>query len=298
MKQNIEKEITVSHVSVQLSTFNWDGVEEQLPETGYALSQRLSGDHAPVRIGNLSVPVVLPRVRSVGLLPLGHSVRMFPVEKPLRVICCLFEEDFFEDTTGVARAHWYKHIESLVSIRNQRLEVMMQEIYGELNQPGFGHDLLIEAASTMILVELGRFARQLDGKSSTQANSLALAPWQLRCIQERIEASLAAGYPDLAELAGLCGISQGHLARSFKSSTGWQIHRYIIEERLKMAKALLIREQISCEDIARRLGFKNAAYFSTFFRRRTGTTPTAFRREARTGRAGIMAQALPDDFYR
>ena len=81
----------------------------------------------------------------------------------------------------------------------------------------------------------------------------------------------------LAELADLCGISQGHLARTFKESTGWQIHKYIAEERLKAAKSMLADDHLSCEAIAAQLGFKSQAYFSTAFRRMTGKTPSEYR---------------------
>ena len=154
----------------------------------------------------------------------------------------------------------------------------MQEIYAELEQPGFAQEFLIESVCDMMLVELARHVRQLNRKGSK--SNLALAPWQLRRIQERIQASLEMGYPNLNELANLCGISQGHLARSFKAATGWQIHKYITEERLKAAKMMLTKTQLSCEQVAVRLGFKNPGYFSTSFRRMTGKTPTEFRRQS------------------
>lgn len=107
-----------------------------------------------------------------------------------------------------------------------------------------------------------------------------MAPWQLRRIEERIQASLELGYPDSSELANLCGVSQGHLARAFKASTGWQIHRYIAEQRLDAAKTMLAEERVSCEEVSLRLGFTSAGYFSTAFRRMTGKTPREFRKQA------------------
>ncbi len=282
MDYTIEKEFALPTVLVQLVTVKWGGIEETPPYPGYSLSQRLSEDHSPLRIGNLAAPEVLPRVRSVGFLPPGRSVRLFPVEKPLHVLYCMFEQEFFESKTGISRKQWDEQFDQLVSIRNQRLEIMMQEIYAELLQPDFGQEILIEAASNMMLVELARYARELARKGVKRSDTLALAPWQLRRVQERIHASIQMGYPNLSELAELCGISQGHLMRSFKASTGWQIHKYIAEERLKMAKRLLAQEQFSCEEVSTRLGFKSPAYFSTAFRRMTGKTPTEFRRQALT----------------
>ena len=108
-------------------------------------------------------------------------------------------------------------------------------------------------------------------------------------IPPRIENSPGKGYPSLAELADICGISEGHLARSFKAATGWQIQKYIAEERLALAKSLLADSETSCEAIAEQLGYGSAAYFSTSFRRATGRTPTAFRRLAATGAGDTLS---------
>ena len=267
-------------MTVQLASISWEGIGASPQHPGYALFQRLSDNHSPLRIGSLSTPEVLPRVRSVGFLPAGRSIRLFPLEKPLRVLYCFYDAGFFERATGIAREQWEKHADALVALRNKRLEILMQEIYAELDQPGFAHGLLIEAVTTLMLVELARHARQLDRRTSRHGDSLALAPWQLRRIEERIRASLEMGYPISSELADICGISQGHLARSFKASTGWQIHRYIAEERIKTAKAMLAQGQLSCEEVSARLGFKSPGYFSTAFRRMTGKTPSEFRRQA------------------
>lgn len=287
VQQHLEKELILPDVTVQLATISWEGMGERPPYPGYSLFQRLSDNHSPLRIGNLSAPEVLPRMRSVGFLPPGVSIRLFPIEKPLRVLYCFYDAGYVERTTEIAREQWEEHTGSLVALRNKRLEILMQEIYAELEQPGFAHSLLIEAVTTLMLVELARHARQLDRKRSRHGDSMALAAWQLRRIQERIQASAEAGYPALGELADLCGLSQGHLARAFKASTGWQIHKYITEERLNTAKAMLAQGQFNCEEVSARLGFKSPGYFSTAFRRMTGKTPTEFRRQALAERAGI-----------
>lgn len=279
MRHYLENEVILSNVTVQLATISWEGIGESPLYPSYALFQRLSENHSPLRIGNVSAAETLPRVRSVGFLPAGRSIRLFPIEKPLRVLYCFYDASFVESTTEIGREQWEKHAGSLVALRNQRLEIMMQEIYAELEQPGFAHRLLIESVAIMMLVELARHVRQLEKKRSKQGDSLPLAPWQLQRIEERIRKSQEMGYPNLRELADLCRVSQGHLARSFKTVTGWQIHKYIAEERMEAAKKMLAQTEFSCEEVALRLGFKNPGYFSTAFRRRTGRTPTEFRRQ-------------------
>ena len=282
MEQIIEKEIALSKVSVQLGTVRWVTVEEfssALP--GYCVCQRLSDGHSAMKIGNLATGEAFPRVRSVGLMPPDCSVQLYPMEKPFRALACVFEKAFFESTTEIYPGRWDEDTDAFVTIQNKRLEAMMQQIHAELVQPGFAYNLLIEATSTMILVEMARYGRQRLGKANAEnGGGQGLAPWQLRRIRERVQASLEMGYPSLSELSRLCRISQSHLMRTFKASTGWQTHNYIAEERLNAAKRMLAEDEFSLKEISARLGFCSPAYFATAFRRMTGMTPTDFRRRA------------------
>lgn len=282
MDHVVERAILLPRVEVHLATMHWTTAQEHSPMTGrYCVCQRLSDNHAPLRIENVNAREAFTRVRSVGFLPPDCAVRMYPVQGPFRVLNCAFDKDYFEEVADIGREQWEAHTHALVSIRDRRLEMMMQEIYAELIQPDFGQELLVEALSTMILVEMARYGRRLGQGGSRANGSQGLAPWQLRRINDRLAAALEIGYPSLDELSQLCGISQSHLMRTFKTSTGWPIHKYVAEERLKAAKRMLLAEQLNSKKIASTLGFRSPAYFATAFRRMTGKTPSEFRREAR-----------------
>lgn len=279
MEPVIEREVWLPNVSVQLATVSLTEPRDVLPQTsGYNICQRLSDDHAPLRIGNINAREAFPRVGSVGFLPPGCAVRLYPVDGPFRVLNCSFESSLFERVTGFGQDIWDEHTGALVSIKDRRLELLMQEIQAELVQPDYGQETVIEAVADMILIEMARYGRRLDAAGGA---GQGLAPWQLRRINERLASSLDQGYPGLDELATLCGISQSHLMRSFKAATGWPIHKFIAEERLRAAKQMLAGEDLNAKEIASRLGFRSPAYFATAFRRMTGKTPTEFRREAR-----------------
>lgn len=284
MENVIEKVVNLPHVSVHLATVAWDGVQEIAPhELGYSICQRLSDNHSPLRIENIDVAEAFPRVRSVAFLPPDCAVKLHPVNQPLRVLNCDFEKRNFEAVTGINERLWVEHRQALVEIKDRRLEVLMQELYAELVQPGFASDLLVESVCNMILVQMARYGHQLE-QMNRPSRCQGLAPWQLRRIQERIQDSRERGYPSIEELARICSISQSHLMRSFKKSTGWPIHKYVAEERLQMAKSMLGGSQLNLKEIASQLGFRSPAYFSTAFRRMTGKSPTDFRRETTRAR--------------
>jgi len=286
MEYVTDNEVTLANkLSINLSTVEWETVADISPPfPGYYVCQRLSDDHLPIRTENLVNSEAFPHVNSVSFMPHGSTVRMHPLEKPLRVLTCIFDKTFFESVTEINQKLWHEHSGAFMMIENKRLETTLQHIYTEMVQPGFGSELVIEGASNMILVEMARYGRQHLGITNSMAAYIkgGLAPWQLRRIQDRVEASLEMGYPNLSQLADLCGISQSHLMHTFKVSTGLQIHKYIAEERLKAAKQMLAEDQLSSTEISGRLGFCNPAYFATAFRRMTGKTPTEFQKLART----------------
>lgn len=279
MEVNLEKQVRLPFVRIDLATVQWSSVTEMPTYPSYKISQRLSDNHPPVRVERLTMPQTLPRTRSIALLPPGYEARLYPLEKPLRLLHCEFEKAYFEKVTQRSLEQWQKHFLSLISMRSQRMEFLMQKLYTELEQPEFGQKVAVEAVCNLMLVELARHAQQLDRSAHSDQASSALASWQITRIQERIEASLELGYPNIEELAKICGISQGHLSRSFKQATGRHIHKFISEERMQTAMRLLREDHRSCEDVAYRLGYKSSAYFSTAFRRVVGQTPTQFKQQ-------------------
>jgi AraC-like DNA-binding protein len=106
-----------------------------------------------------------------------------------------------------------------------------------------------------------------------------LAAWQERIVSTHIEEHLAANI-SIATLAGLARLSTHHFCRAFKQSFGISPHRYHMVRRIERAKILLLEQARSVTEIGLDLGFSETSSFSSLFRRLTGQTPSAFRREA------------------
>jgi AraC family transcriptional regulator, transcriptional activator of pobA len=85
---------------------------------------------------------------------------------------------------------------------------------------------------------------------------------------------------DLTEYTRALGVSPQHLTRLCRRHLGCSA-KDVIEARLEILarRALLFTEQ-SVQQVGTRLGFGDPSYFARFFRRRTGMTPSAFRRAA------------------
>ncbi len=76
-------------------------------------------------------------------------------------------------------------------------------------------------------------------------------------------------------LAEKCNVSTAHLKNLFKKYSGMGVHRYILKNKILLAKQMLI-ENYTVTEISDRLGFASQSYFSTAFKRETGQAPTEY----------------------
>jgi AraC family transcriptional regulator len=83
----------------------------------------------------------------------------------------------------------------------------------------------------------------------------------------------------LLELAALVGYSPDHFARLFKGTFGMSPHRYVTSRRMARAKALLRDRSQPLTQVAQACGFSAQPHFTAVFKRHTGITPGAYRRQ-------------------
>lgn len=83
----------------------------------------------------------------------------------------------------------------------------------------------------------------------------------------------------LQDLARRVHVSLSHFKRVFKAETGLSPRQFLLQGKIDEAKRRLVQPGASVTRIALELGFVSSQYFATVFRRMTGTTPTAYRRE-------------------
>ncbi len=81
----------------------------------------------------------------------------------------------------------------------------------------------------------------------------------------------------LEDVAAAVFVSPHYLSRTFKKITGKSLIGYIQEVRLGKAQRLLVETGQSVTEIAARVGFNDAAYFATCFRKSLGITPLHYR---------------------
>ncbi len=81
----------------------------------------------------------------------------------------------------------------------------------------------------------------------------------------------------IADAAGICGFSESHFMKFFKTSMDVSFTDYLNGYRLTMAARMLASSSDSIANIAVETGFGNLSYFNRVFKRKYGCTPTEFR---------------------
>jgi AraC-like DNA-binding protein/mannose-6-phosphate isomerase-like protein (cupin superfamily) len=83
----------------------------------------------------------------------------------------------------------------------------------------------------------------------------------------------------LDHIANSVGLSPFHFARLFKAQTKFAPHEFLIVTRIDRAKILLKMSPRSVKEIGFDCGFRSEVSFVTTFKRKTGFTPTGFRKK-------------------
>jgi AraC family transcriptional regulator len=104
-----------------------------------------------------------------------------------------------------------------------------------------------------------------------------LAPWQMQRAIEILRANLN-GQVALAQVASECKLSVSHFVRAFKQTAGVPPYRWLLQQRIALAKEMLLHSSLPMVEIALKCGFADQACFIRAFRKVLNTTPGEWRR--------------------
>lgn len=189
---------------------------------------------------------------------------------PITGTIVLFREDFLtgEGGPGAGIPDWSSARLRPTDTQRRRLERLFDELRAELEAPDQLQARAIRTLLSLLLLHLRRLA-----PDPTAGSPRGISASFDRLVRERASATLT-----VAECARALGITPGHLAETVGLQSGRSPGEIIRGEVVREAQRLLARTDLSCAQIAERLGFDDASYFSRYFRRENGLTPTAFRR--------------------
>jgi len=156
-------------------------------------------------------------------------------------------------------------------------------LISEMRAERIGSSHILGATASLMLATVHAGARAGEA-SDTHAETVIRKVKSL--FHERLDASLK-----MEQVAEELHVGYAWLRRIFRDHTGLALHQYHLQLRLNRAMNLLSASPASVKEVACQTGFDDAHYFSRMFKKKTGSSPEAWRRvyEARE-------PAGPDEF--
>lgn len=194
------------------------------------------------------------------------SVRSRPV---MVLISPIFMSGVADQLAGVSGA-----LTSRVHVDDEQIRNLIFSLFFELKAGCPSGRLFGESVATALCVHLLRNYAEFPATIPEPRGSLPSV--RLKRVLDYVQAHLDADL-SLTELASVADMSIYHFSRLFSQSTGFSPHRYILRLRVRRAKELLQRKDLSLSAIACDLGFAHQGHFTTTFRRLVGMTPGSYR---------------------
>ncbi|MBD2843959.1 response regulator [Paenibacillus sp. IB182496] len=113
----------------------------------------------------------------------------------------------------------------------------------------------------------GHLFAALQGKRDNQTRSM------MSRIKDYLHARHAEKSLNLQQVADHVGFSKNYMSHLFKQETGTTVWSYLVGIRMQSARDMLLHSNLKLYEIADRLGYEDAVYFSRLFKEHYGMTP-------------------------
>lgn len=128
--------------------------------------------------------------------------------------------------------------------------------------------------------ETGLPKKRLKVTKGFKQHKVSLTPEDIQIIRDvhdMIISNLDNDLPKLNDLARQMGTNEYKLKYGFKQIYGTTIFRFLIRERLRMARTLIQHSTLTIKQIIQMTGFKSKTHFSRAFKDKYGMSPTDLR---------------------
>jgi len=196
---------------------------------------------------------------------------------------CVFTPAFFHQYGNLNQYEVFQpsgtHVFELTDEQVNRVTSIFERMFEEINSDyKFKYDLIRN-----YIMEMVHYALKMEPSRSlyehTDANARITAVFtELLERQFPIESpSQQFNLRSAKDFAKQLNVHVNHLNRAIRTTTGKTTTAHIFERLVNEAKALLKHTDWNISQISYSLGFEEASYFSTFFKKQTGLSPAGFR---------------------
>lgn len=154
------------------------------------------------------------------------------------------------------------------------LKSILSQLSAEYLSQQPGAELAVNKLTEVLIVEL---IRMNFGDNQLSPLMRALADKHIAASLSHLHNNLSHAWT-LENLASEVGLSRAGFAKRFKELVGLSMFDYLTQLRVQRAKELLSDTGLSLFEVANQIGYESDMAFTRTFKKRTGVTPTAYRK--------------------
>lgn len=166
------------------------------------------------------------------------------------------------------------HVIKLNPQEQSYVENLMLAMLSEYRSDNLGHEFFLKTSLVQLLIFASRHSGQMIDSSQSYVNAVH------KTVSE-VAAYINNNYKEditLESVSEKFFISPFYFSRTFKRVTGVAFTEYLSSIRIKEAKRLLAKTNMSVSEIAEAVGYKSSTHFGRTFKAMLGMSPSTYKR--------------------
>ncbi len=166
------------------------------------------------------------------------------------------------------------HVVKLNPQEQSYVENLLLAMLSEYCSENLGHDYFLKTSLIQLLIFASRYSGQIVDSSQSYVSAVH------KTVSE-VAAYINNNYKEditLESVSEKFFISPFYFSRTFKRVTGVAFTEYLANIRIKEAKRLIAKTDMSISDIAEAVGYKSSTHFGRTFKSMIGMPPTTYKR--------------------
>ena len=196
-------------------------------------------------------------------------------------VCSSEAMRFFTDKKVKLNARQLKYIFQIIEIAKRTYDItfynLETDIMHLLPQPTLGGEQLIKNLLETLLIDIMRSLTETEDGNDVFLNESEfndkLSDDIVCLMKENVYGNLS-----VEDICKKISYSKAYVFRQFKLATGKSVMDYYTDLKIKEAKKLIKENILNIKEISEKLCFDTPNYFSKTFKKKTGITPTKYKK--------------------
>lgn len=166
-----------------------------------------------------------------------------------------------------------KHVVSLTPENQKAFISLYEELNACTQQTGYGQDVLLHTCIAKLLVFVN------TAFQSGSATATDIMPGLIKDVMDYVHTHLSEDIK-LSDIGHAFYLNSSYISQRFKHYTGLTLREYIIDQRIVLAKTLLL-QGMSVTEACEQSGFNDYSNFIRTFTKNTGISPGKYQKSTR-----------------